>query len=97
MDPVDTFCTPVKQVQLLRAFVMFYRRARGVVSAGAPIARIRELPVIQQLQRAKSSIANDDRDGLFALVSALDEEFGELEREYVKDVRPGPSSSQVHG
>jgi V/A-type H+-transporting ATPase subunit A len=97
IDPVDTFCTPTKQVQLLRAFVTFYRRARDIVSAGAPIARIRELPVIQQLQRAKSAIANDDRDALFALLSALDEEFGDLEREYVRDVRPGPSSSQIHG
>jgi V/A-type H+-transporting ATPase subunit A len=96
IDPVDTFCAPLKQVQLLRAFVMFYRRARDIVAAGAPITRIRELPVIQQLQRAKSSIANDDRDALFALINTLDHQFGELEREYVGQPRPGPSSSQIH-
>jgi V/A-type H+-transporting ATPase subunit A len=82
MDEVDTFCTPLKQVQLLRAFVMFYRRARSVIAMGAPVARVRELSVIQDLQRAKSAIANDDKDGLFALISRLDEQLGELEREY---------------
>jgi V/A-type H+-transporting ATPase subunit A len=97
IDPVDTFCAPFKQVQLLRAFVMFYRRARDIVAAGAPIARVRELPVIQDLQRAKSSIGNEDRGALFALMSDLDEQFGELEREYLGQTRPGPSSSQIHG
>jgi V/A-type H+-transporting ATPase subunit A len=81
-DEVDTFCAPRKQVLLLRGFVTFYRRARHIIEQGAPIARVRELPVIQQLARAKSEIRNDDDEGLFALLNTLDHQLGELEREY---------------
>ncbi len=81
-DEVDTYCSPRKQVLLLRAFVMFYRRARDVIEAGAPVARVRELPIVGELQRARSEIPNDDQEGLLALTSRLDDQLAELEREY---------------
>ena len=81
-DAVDTYCAPRKQVMLLRAFVMFHRRARQVIVRGAPFARVREMPVIHDLVRAKSAIRNDDEEGLFALISRLDDQLAEVEREY---------------
>jgi len=82
MDPIDTFCTPRKQVMLLKAFVTFYLRAQDIIKRGAPIARIREMAVVPELQRAAGSIPNDDAGALRALVSRLDDQLGELEREY---------------
>ncbi len=82
LDEVDTFCAPRKQELLLRGFDTFYHRAGRVISLGAPIARIRQLPIIQELVRAKSVIPNGDEEGLFALLSRLDDQMGELEREY---------------
>jgi V/A-type H+-transporting ATPase subunit A len=82
MDPIDTFCSPRKQVMLLKAFVTFYLRAQDIIKRGAPIARIREMDVVGDLQRASARIPNDDEDALRALVSRLDEQLGELEREY---------------
>lgn len=81
-DEVDTYCAPRKQEMLLRAFVTFYRRARHIIAQGCPISRIRELAVIPEFVRAKSTIRNDDEEGLFALLSRLDDQLGELEREY---------------
>jgi V/A-type H+-transporting ATPase subunit A len=81
-DKVDTYCAPRKQEMLLRAFVTFYRRARHIIAQGCPIARVRELAVIPELLRAKSTIRNDDEEGLFALLSRMDDQLGELEREY---------------
>ena len=77
-----TYCTPKKQVQLLKAFVSFYRRGRAVIGRGAPFARIRELPVVLELQRAKSEIRSDDEEGLKALLGKVDEQLGALEGEY---------------
>ncbi|NLW50661.1 MAG: V-type ATP synthase subunit A [Candidatus Brocadiaceae bacterium] len=82
LDPIDTFCSPIKQVMLLTAFVTFYRRAQDIIRRGAPIARIREMEAVGELQRAASRIPNDDQDALRALLSRLDEQLGELEREY---------------
>jgi V/A-type H+-transporting ATPase subunit A len=81
-DEVDTYCTPVKQEALLRAFVAFYTRARRVIGAGCPSARVRELPVVQQIRRAGMDIANDDEEGLRALARHVDDQLGRLEREY---------------
>jgi V/A-type H+-transporting ATPase subunit A len=81
-DPVDTYCTPRKQVLLLKAFVTFYRRARAVIARGAPFARIRQLPAVLDLQRAKAGIRSDDEEGLRGLLSSVDDQLGPLEREY---------------
>ncbi|KPK62164.1 MAG: ATP synthase subunit A, partial [Planctomycetes bacterium SM23_32] len=81
-DEVDTFCTPHKQVLLLRAFVTFYRRTRDVIARGAPFARVRELPVLRELRLAKSSIPNEDEDGLLRLLRTLDSQLAELEKDY---------------
>lgn len=40
------------------------------------------MPVIHDLVRAKSAIRNDDEEGLFALISRLDDQLAEVEREY---------------
>ena len=84
LDPVDTFCTPRKQVLLLKGFVTFYLGAREVIARGCPIARIRELSIVGDLQRAAYAIPNDDVEGMHALLSRLDDQLGELEREYAR-------------
>jgi len=81
-DDVDTYCNPRKQAALLEAFVTFYRRASRIIAQGAPIARVRELAVIQEMVRAKSTIRNEDQTGLDGLLSRIDEQLRALEKEY---------------
>jgi V/A-type H+-transporting ATPase subunit A len=79
LDEVDRYCPPEKQVRLLEAFVGFYRRAHQAIQAGTPIGVIREMSVVQELRRAKSTIPNDDKGAIQALFGRLDAEFGKVE------------------
>jgi V/A-type H+-transporting ATPase subunit A len=81
-DPVDTFCAPAKQAGLLRAMIVFYRRARRLVEGGAPVVRVREMEALESLARARSTIPNDDTEAMAALLRGLDAEFDALEAEY---------------
>ncbi len=81
-DEIDTYCDPRKQAMLLEGFVSFYRSARRLVEHGVPVAHIRELSVVQDLVRAKSTIRNDDEKGLQALLNAVEEQFNELEKQH---------------
>jgi len=83
-DEADTYCTPAKQQGLLEAIVTFYRRARRVIAAGAPVARVREMDIVQELMRAKLTIANEDREGMDALLGRLDAQFATVEKEYAR-------------
>jgi len=80
-DEVDTYCDPQKQAALLEAFCAFHERARRAVAAGTPVARIRELGIVQELVRAKSTIRNGDKQALDALMENLNAQFDELERQ----------------
>jgi V/A-type H+-transporting ATPase subunit A len=64
LDPVDTYCSPQKQFKMLKIIVDFHHLADGVVSKGAPIFKVTELPVMEDIMRMKSSIPNDQIDKL---------------------------------
>ncbi len=81
-EEIDTYCGPHKQALLLQAFRQFYRRAERLVDQGIPVARIRELGVVQDLLRAKSTIKNEDQQALGALLSSVDRQFAELEKQH---------------
>jgi len=81
-DETDTYCGPEKQRRLLEAFVTFYRRARQIIGAGAPLARVRELRIVQDLARAKTVIPNDKPEAFDDLMSGLDDQFDDLAKDY---------------
>ncbi|MFH0964157.1 MAG: V-type ATP synthase subunit A [Planctomycetota bacterium] len=81
-DPVDMYSVPKKQVWLLRLMLEVYRRGRKIVEAGAPLHALRDLPVVSDLVRAKSEIANDDDKGMDALWRKLSGALDELERSF---------------
>ncbi len=79
-DPVDMYCSPGKQVWMMRMLVQAGRRARQILHQGGTLADIRELPVMTRLVRVKSTIEEGDTAGLKALYEDLNREFDELER-----------------
>jgi len=81
-DEVDVYCTPNKQAAMLDAMLEFYRRSAAVVSRGAPLVRVTELPCRLALMRAKSQIKNDDDAALAALKRGVIEDLAPLETEY---------------
>ena len=59
LDPVDTYCSPQKQFKMLKIIVDFHRLAERVVSKGAPIFKITQLPITEEIMRMKTSVPND--------------------------------------
>ena len=83
MDPIDTFTTPQKQIAMLRVIMRVHERGQVIIARGAPIVRLRELPIIAQLIRMKTDVPNDQVARIDDIGLALDQQMNELEREYI--------------
>ncbi|MCW3998691.1 MAG: V-type ATP synthase subunit A [Candidatus Bathyarchaeota archaeon] len=79
LDPIDTYCSPQKQFMMLKIIVDFHRLAEDVVTKGAPIFKVTELPVMDEIMRMKSSIPNDKVGALDDLEKRMHENFEVLE------------------
>jgi hypothetical protein len=60
----------------------FHVRALEVIRLGAPLLKIRALPVLEKIVRAKSQVKNDDAERLPALAAELGAGMEELARSY---------------
>ena len=83
-DEVDMYCTPQRQVALLRIILTLYRRGRAAIQAGAPLAALRELPCVPQIMRAKGAYGNDQLAGLAALAARVNQELDAFEKAHVR-------------
>ena len=72
-DKVDTYCSPLKQVGMLRLYVDFYRESVNALKSGVALSEIRALPVIPPIIRSKYEIPDDKLEDLDRLrKSAID-------------------------
>jgi V/A-type H+-transporting ATPase subunit A len=81
-DEVDMYCAPEKQIRLLRTMLRVLDRGLQVIDRGASILRVRALPCLQKIIRAKSTIPNDRLDELDALDREVRDQFDALEKEF---------------
>jgi V/A-type H+-transporting ATPase subunit A len=79
LDPVDTYCSPQKQFKMLKIIVDFHSLAERVVSKGAPIFKVTQLPIIEEIVRMKTSVANDKVNLLDDLETRMNQHFEMLE------------------
>ena len=79
-DEVDMYCSPRKQAVLMRLIVEFYDRARRAIERGAPLVKVRELPCLNELVRARSTVPNDRPEELAAIGQRMQQQFDQLER-----------------
>jgi V/A-type H+/Na+-transporting ATPase subunit A len=84
-DEVDTYAAPERQLWMLRIILHFYDRASDIIKKGAPIYRIREMAVIDDINRMKVRIPNDQIEKFEELLSRMNVAFDELERDYTRD------------
>lgn len=85
-DTVDSYSVPEKQIRILLLMMSFYEKALKIIKSGCPLLKITELPVIAEIVRAKSEIANDKLDELTTIETHLEDQMAELERMYRKDI-----------
>ncbi len=62
LDPVDTYCSPKKQFKMLKIIVDFHHYADRVISKGAPIFKVTQLPITEEIMRMKTSVPNEKVD-----------------------------------
>jgi V/A-type H+-transporting ATPase subunit A len=79
LDPIDTYCSPQKQFKMLKIIMDFHRLAERVVSKGAPIFKVTQLPFIEEIMRMKIAVANDKVNLLDDLETRMRQHFEELE------------------
>ena len=77
---VDAFCEMDRQVALLHTLLDFYDKTRNLVDNGVPAERIKSLPQISKLERAKED--ESGIKGLQTLSEEIDVEVSKLKEEY---------------
>ena len=77
---VDAFCAMDRQVALLHTLLDFYDKTSNLVDNGVPAERIKSLPQISKLERAKED--KSGIKGLQTLSEEIDVEIGKLKEEY---------------
>jgi len=63
-DKVDTYCTPEKQIKMLRLILDFYKLGLENIKKGANIHQIKGLEVHSDIMRMKFSVSNDEIEKL---------------------------------
>ncbi|HNX95261.1 MAG TPA: V-type ATP synthase subunit A [Holophaga sp.] len=104
-DERDAYCSPERQVALLRIILMFHRLGRERIEAGVPLASLQALPSAGQIVRAKSAWGNEALASLAQLAQRLHEELdalvpgaaGEGPRAEPPEARRSPSGEINHG
>jgi V/A-type H+-transporting ATPase subunit A len=64
---------------MLKIIVDFHSLAERVVSKGAPIFKVTQLPIIEEIVRMKTSVANDKVNLLDDLETRMNQHFEMLE------------------
>jgi V/A-type H+-transporting ATPase subunit A len=82
-DQIDSYCSTRKQYLMLRLFVTFHKLAEEALSRGVPLARIRQLPIIAKLMRAKAEVPNENADQLLKLEEEIRSVMSALKPEIV--------------
>lgn len=84
-DEIDAHAEPEKQIQLLMLIMDFYEKALNVIKEGCPLARVIELPVRNEIVRAKGSVENNHLEKITVIQNHLEEQINQLERIYSKE------------
>jgi V/A-type H+-transporting ATPase subunit A len=82
LDPIDTYCLPVKQVKMLQIILEFYHLGEQVVNKGAPLFKGTQLSVLSEIMRMRE-IPNEKLELLDDLSKKMHYQFSELEKEVV--------------
>jgi len=81
-EAVDAYSSIEKQIRLLELVLYFHDRGMAIVKRGAPINLIHDLPVVDRIIRAKSTVTNEELQGFDVIQKEIDDQMGQLDAEY---------------
>ncbi len=70
-DPVDMYCSPDKQMKLLKVILMFYELGLENIKKGANIHQFKKLDVYSAIMRVKFSVPNDEIEKIDQIAERL--------------------------
>ena len=59
-DPIDKYCSPEKQLKLLKTILDFYKKGAELVQAGLSVKDIAALDVVSEMVRLKSEVTDKE-------------------------------------
>ncbi|MEN6374645.1 MAG: V-type ATP synthase subunit A [Smithella sp.] len=77
-DPQDKFCSPEKQLKILKTLLFLYKRGLQQVHAGVPVKDIAALRVVSEIVRLKSEIPNQELARIDEYVKRLEQGLAAL-------------------
>jgi len=80
-DDIDAFSSPLKTIKIIEIILNLYKRAEKLIDK-IPIFKIMQLDVIENIERAKSTIKNEELDKFNELINKMEMQFNELEQQY---------------
>ena len=82
LDPVDSYCSPQKQFQLLDLMLWMHDAGVELIKLGVPAEQLIDLPFHAELKRLKSAVSNEElekltltRDGIRKIMDAMRVEY----------------------
>ncbi len=79
----DTYVTLEKQYYMLKAIKTFNDGASDVIKKGAPISKVLNEEILDELYKMKYNVSNDDLNPLKELIEKIQNFFRELSKSYV--------------
>ncbi|HNZ27769.1 MAG TPA: V-type ATP synthase subunit A [Spirochaetota bacterium] len=81
-DEVDMYSTPKKQSLLLKVIMNFYWSSENTLKLGTPLIKIRELGLVDEIAKLKSTVSNDNTEELENYIFKIKDKFDELMKFY---------------
>lgn len=81
-ETVDAYSSVEKQIRLLELVLYFHERGMAIIKRGAPINLIHDLPVVDTIIRAKSTITNEEMTRFDDIQKQIDQQMSQLDAEY---------------
>ena len=81
-ETVDAYSSVEKQIRMLELVLYFHERGMAIVKRGAPINLIHDLPVVDTIIRAKSTVTNEEMHKFDDIQKQIDQQMGQLDAEY---------------
>lgn len=85
-NAVDTYCSPQKQIKLMKLLVTFHKEALNALRSGATLNQIKAMPIIPTLLRAKFDVKESELERLDAMMEEMKNAFKALVTQEVKAV-----------
>jgi V/A-type H+-transporting ATPase subunit A len=82
LDPLDSYCSPKKQFQLLDLILQFHDGGVDLIKLGVPTEQLIDLPFSADFKRIKSTVPNDDLKVLDDYSVKIRQSFDAMRAEY---------------